>query len=230
MSEAPDVVPRIMGEPTTAQLRQVMNAGRSTRTPSHAASSPQPRQRPRQNSRHQATPPHGPLDPSSRTRSQRTPPRTFGMPEPFGSGHSAHETRFGPAMRRRRCVRPTSAIHISKTSTQVPLGYDDNSSWTGDSRRAAHFARENLRRGRLFAEHNGGTAVTLTPPSPPVARRLPPRVRWPRPISPPPREERRLPRSETPSTIARLSTNQPVREPFPAPDPFNIVHQRQSPG
>jgi hypothetical protein len=141
MSEAPDVVPRIMGEPTTAQLRQVMNAGRNTRTPSHAASSPQPRQRLRPNSRHQATPPHGPSGPSSRTRSQRTPPRTLGMLEPFGSCHSAREARFGPAMRHRRCVRPTSAIHISKTSTQVPPGYDDASSWTGDSRRAAHFAR-----------------------------------------------------------------------------------------
>jgi hypothetical protein len=118
-------------KPTTAQLRQVMNAGRSTRAPSRAASSTQPRQRLPANSRHQTTPPHGPSDPSSRARAQHTPPRAFGRLEPYGPCHSARETRLEPTMRRRRCVRPTSAIHISKTSTQVPLGYDDDSSWLG---------------------------------------------------------------------------------------------------
>jgi hypothetical protein len=82
--------------------------------------------------------------------------------------------------------------------------------------------------GRLFANLGGGPAATLTPPSPIDGGWWPP-VNWPRPLSPPPREERRLPRPETPSTIERLSTNPGVPQPSPAPEPVNAFRRRRFP-
>jgi len=74
-------------------------------------------------------------------------------------------------MRRRRCVRPTSATHISKTSTQVPSGYDDGSMKIPRrerraSRHAARFARLPTTGVAYSPTTAGGTAATLTPPSP----------------------------------------------------------------
>jgi len=96
---------------------------------------------------------------------------------------------------------------------------EDPSPWTTrfTSRRPLRPAAHD--RGRLFADHgrwnrrDSDTSVTLRKGSDsrPIER--------PRPLSPPPREERRLPRPETPSAIERLSANRGPWGPSPAPEP-----------
>jgi len=220
----------IASKPATATLRQVMNAGRSERAPSRATSSGKPRQRL-----------HGFHGTRRRHRANRQIRRAELAPEArhhelLGSSNlSVQATQLTIRALDSRCAAgDASGRHLQPTFQRRAPRFRSATTTARrerrDSRHAARFAQLGQSRGRLFDDHGGGPAGALTPPSPSGARRLPPRIGWPRPLSPPLREERRLPRPETPSTIERLSTNRGCQEPSPAPGSVNVLRQRQSPG
>jgi hypothetical protein len=188
-------------KPTTAVPRRVMNAKRSERAPSRSASSTKPRQElrrfPATRRRHRVNPKVRRAKLAAPTRRHEPPVGTSLSAPPFGSRHTPWTHDAPPEMRPadicnphfkdehpesarlRRLLAVNDAIHVTP-----PASPD----WNHDH-------------DHLFGNRGSGPAATLTSPSPSNLGRSPPVVGWPRPLSPPPREERRMPRPEMPSAI-----------------------------
>lgn len=124
---------------------------------------------------------------------------------PEGPHSPRFDRRHGSAMHPSRCFRPTSAIHISKTSTQTRLGYGRNAA-VGATVHAAPPASPGC-------PPAGGVSSTPTVSKRPssdaaVATRaaaLLPRHEPPQPPFPPCREARWFRRPATPSNTEPLS-------------------------
>jgi hypothetical protein len=165
-------------KPATAMLRQVIDAGRSKRAPSHAAASTKPRQWLHANSRHQTTLSYGPRDPSSKTRSQHAPRRALGKHEPFGPApwlvRRALDSRCVAGDASGRHLQPTFQRRAPRFRSATTIARRER----GDSRRSTHFVQQGpppwspVRRTWRWKCCDSGASVTNRHAGTTAARRL----------------------------------------------------------
>lgn len=127
MPGAPDVVHGIAGAPRPPRQSRGIGTGYSAGTPSRTTSLRAPRQGSPKMGGARRRPRTGQQTRRTEVRSHRGWPHDRGRTEPEGPRLPQAEPTHRCAKSRRRCVRSTSAIHMSKTSTVIPPGCGDHS-------------------------------------------------------------------------------------------------------